>query len=474
MTMVTVTPLPWLEMAIGFPLVGAVASLWIRPAERCRALSIGVSFFALLCAIMSWIAVVVATPTDVAAGSIVPESWLEFMRVDSLNGPLVPLAPLLHFLIILATLQTKVNRVSFSGTLASQSLLTATFASQTAWGTIGLLLIGILRPWFDLNQRKQPARVFLLHMGVFSVLLVGGQLLLEVVGRDSQLGGVPVLMIATALLIRCGIAPAHCWVTHLFEHAGFGTALLFVVPMSGVYGIVRLVLPSAPAWVQYSVIGGALVSALYTAGMSLVQRDVRRFYCFLFLSHAGLVLGGMTVTTLVGLTGALCMWLSASMSLAGLGLTLRSVESRKGRLSLTEFHGLSEHVPTLAAFFLITGLASVGFPGTIGFIGVELLMEGAIHLTPLAGIVVVLATALNGLAIMQTYFRIFTGTRLRPTIDMRSRIPEQLAVLILTGLIIGGGLFPQLGVTSRYQAARKLAEDNTRVPMTEPLAVVRE
>src|SRR5213075_1012498 len=101
-----------------------------------------------------------------------------------------------------------------------------------------------------------------------------------------------------------------------------------------------------------------------------------------------------------GLTGALCVWLSVGLSLAGFGLTLRSVEARTGRLSLDQFHGLYEHMPMLAILFMVTGLGSIGFPGTLGFVGTELLLEGVRHIYPLLGTAIIAVAALNGLAVM--------------------------------------------------------------------------
>jgi NADH-quinone oxidoreductase subunit M len=164
------------------------------------------------------------------------------------------------------------------------------------------------------------------------------------------------------------------------------------------------------------------------------------------------------LATPIGLTAALCVWLSVGLGLGGFGLTLRSIESRMGQLSLSEFHGLYEHAPMIAAFFLLTGLASIGFPGTVGFVATELLVDGAVIASPLIGAAVVLATALNSVAVLHAYFRIFNGTRHRSSIDLRSRPAERVAILTLTLLIFGGGLIPQPGVSSRYRAAVTLVE----------------
>jgi NADH-quinone oxidoreductase subunit M len=118
--------------------------------------------------------------------------------------------------------------------------------------------------------------------------------------------------------------------------------------------------------------------------------------------------------------------------------------------------GLYEQMPSLAAFFLLTGLASVGFPGTVGFVGAELLVESAVSVYPLVGTLVVLAGALNGIAVLHAYFRLFTGCEYGAGVSLSARWPERVAVLTLTALIIGGGLVPQPGVRSRYHAATEL------------------
>jgi NADH-quinone oxidoreductase subunit M len=219
-----------------------------------------------------------------------------------------------------------------------------------------------------------------------------------------------------------------------------------------------LLLPFAAEWALEFLALAGVVTAVYAAGLALVQRDPRRFFCYLFLSHSALVLVGLETVTPEALTGGLCVWFAASLSLAGFGLTLRSVESRMGRLSLAEFHGLYEHMPSLAALFLLTGLASVGFPGTIGFVATELLIDGVIQHYPFFGFALVGASALNGIAILGVYFRLFTGKRHRSSISLQARLAERVAVLSLIAIMVGGGVFPQPFLASRLHAAGKLIE----------------
>ena len=156
------------------------------------------------------------------------------------------------------------------------------------------------------------------------------------------------------------------------------------------------------------------------------------------------------------LIGALCVWMAVSVSLGGFGLTLRALESRRGRLSLKEFQGLYNHTPALAVLFLITGLASVGFPGTFGFIGTEMLVDGAIDAFPLVGIAVIFASALNGISVVHAYFRLFTGTTHTSLVSLGIVRRERFAVITMLALIFIGGLIPQYNVVSRQRAADRL------------------
>jgi NADH-quinone oxidoreductase subunit M len=266
------------------------------------------------------------------------------------------------------------------------------------------------------------------------------------------------VLLSAAVLIHCGTIPAQCWVTDWFEHSSFGIAILYAVPLSGVYAAVRLVLPIAPDWVLRSIGIMSLITAVYAAGMATVQREARRFYAYLFLSHASLVLVGLELQTPLSLTASLCLWFSVILSLGGFGLALRALEARFGRLSLVNYHGLYGHSPTLAVCFLLTGLACVGFPATIGFIATDLLVDGAVEASPFVGIAVVAAAALNGIAVVRASLLLFTGTRHVSTVSLEIGPRERLAVLTLAALILGGGLYPQPGVESRHLAAEHLLE----------------
>lgn len=467
------TPLHWLDGAILVSLVGAV---WIsRLKDPLRAWRWGLRFsgVALFCALLAaWRFCLDSSTVGDASGSGLPGSFTaRYFRLDELSAPLVPLVALLHFLTALSTGRTKMRRFSLSWSLTFEALHLATFTAREPWLVIALLALSTVPPYLELRNRGQSTRVYVLHMAAFVGLMTVGW-----ASGPATSGGAPLfgtLSLLAAILIRCGTVPAHCWLVDWFERASFGNALLFVTPLTGVYAALRLVLPTAPDWALSGIGLVSLATALYGAGMALVQRDVRRWFAYLFLSHASLVLLGLELHTTVSLTGALSFWISATLSLTGLGLTLRALEARFGRLSLTSFQGLYDHSPALAACFLVTGLACVGFPGTLGFVAAELLMQGAVQTSLLLGLAVVLVAALNGIAIVRAYFYLFNGARHASTVSLGITRREQLAVWSLVALIVVGGLFPQPGIASRNRTAETLLDHRGTVAerATEPPAL---
>src|SRR5262249_45789078 len=170
------------------------------------------------------------------------------LAAGELSAPLLPVIALLHLLTALATARTKMARFSFAWMLGGESLRLAAFGCKDPWVLIGLLVAGTGLTYIELLRRGKPTRIYVLHMGLFAVLLVGGWACIDPavpVGSDT----VASILLFGAVLVRSGTVPVHMWITDLFEHASFGTALLFATPITGVYLAVRLVLPVAPDWV---------------------------------------------------------------------------------------------------------------------------------------------------------------------------------------------------------------------------------
>jgi NADH-quinone oxidoreductase subunit M len=459
----TLLPLPWLEAAIVLALVGAAFINRVRNLDRAWRWGVAFTGAVLTCTVLASLGFYLQdwleTKADASGWSL--QVYLfgrPYLGLDELNAPLVPAVALLHFLTALATARTKMRWFSLTWSLSAESFHLAKFGCTEPMVLMGLLTLGAALPLVEFFNRGRPARIYVLHMSLFVGLLFVGGLLLDVSASNPAWITASAVVLLAAVLIRCGVVPFHCWITDWFEHASFGIALLYVMPLSGVYAAIRLVLPIAPDWVLHGIGLMSLITAFYSASMALVQLEVRRFFAYFFLSHASLVLVGLQLHTAVALTAALSLWFAVILSLGGFGLVLRALESRFGPLSLRRHHGLYEHSPMLAVSFLLTGLASVGFPGTFGFVGADLLVEGALGANLFVGLIVIATGALNGIAILRVYLLLFTGARHTSTVSLELGLRERIVVLTLATLILGGGVFPQPGISSRQRAAESILQ----------------
>lgn len=461
----TFSSIPWLELAIIFPLVGAIWLDFVHERDNARSHQLTFSWGTFVFALMAWL-----LSGDVPESSVDPDLPSKisltrgFFAIDDFSAPLIPLAALLWLMTALGTLGTKPKQYSFPGNLLSEAVTIATLSCTNAWGIIILLGLAVIPPYFDFRVRGNSPRVFMVHMLLFLGMITLGWSMIDSENANGPHSTIAVALLMGGIFIRCGVAPAHCWMTDLFENASLGSSLLFVTPMTGAYAAVRLLFPLAtPSQLHFVMLMG-LATSVYAGGMSLVQTEARRFFCYLFLSQSALVLVGLGIASPIGVTAALSIWLSVGLALAGFGMTLRSLEARLGRLSLREYHGLYEHMPRVAVFFLLTGLASVGFPGTVGFVATDLLVDGAVQAYPWIGMLVVVAATLNGIAVVHAYFRLFTGHRHAVSIPIRSRPRELTAVLVMSSLILLGGIVPQPGIASRYAAATELLKEKGTLP----------
>lgn len=451
-------PISWFELALLLLGLGSGWTALARSLTSARQRSLWVSAASLLLVGLSWLESIYLDPQP-SQGFVLlsrllgPGLW----GLDLLNLPLLALVCLLSLTTLAVTLKTRPRRFSFARTLLLQGLLLTCLSAQNPWVLLVCLALLTLPEIHELLTRGRSPRVFVLHQVLALLLLLMGWGLVTqgaFAGENIRFTGYALL--TTGIAIRAGLLPAHCWLLDLFEQNSFGTALLSSAPLVAVYACCKLLLPAAPPVLLQVLAWLALLTALYTAAMGTVQREARRFICYFLLSQGALVLAGVTLNNALGLTASLFLWISLSMSVLALGLVVRCLEARTGRLLLHDFLGFYSETPTLAAFFLILGLASVGFPGTLGFFGLEMLMDASAQSSRLMGFVVVASAALNGIAVLRIYALIFLGKRQPSTIALRIRRVELAAFLAVVLVLVGGSVYPQAGVNLRDQASRKL------------------
>jgi NADH-quinone oxidoreductase subunit M len=405
-------------------------------------------------------------PLSAAPGFLTSGSAL---RIDALSSILIPLAAALWLLTVAVTPRTRLDRTGLRRT-ALATLVTMSFFMTT--NPVLLLLLWFLSNAVLLSALSGPAsrrarRVAAVYLGTSMALFAAG---IALVARPNALGGAAerlgIGLIIAAALIRKGIFPFHAWVPEVFDRGRLGPAVLFSAPQLGSYVTAVLIVPLASTGALRIVAVLALVTAVYGAALALFQRDARRSCGYLFVSQSALVMAGLDCTSKLALAGSLVLWVSSALAFTGIARCVLVLEARRGRLDLTRHHGGYQQMPQLAVSFLVLGLACTGFPGTLGFVGEELLVDGAVDAFPILGFFVIGAGALTGLAVLRMYFSLFCGRR-DDAAHLGLLPREALAFAAVASFLIGTGIAPGPIVASRLSASElifRLREDRAEGP----------
>jgi NADH-quinone oxidoreductase subunit M len=436
--------LPWLEVTLLLPLMGAALVPFLKTPPLAARTSLSIL-----------IATLFTSSSLNFISTNFNGTWSKHFTVDDLGVPMLPVLALLHLITLLGTAKSRVSPMFCVRLLIAAFVSLAAVTCQTLGMLLALLALGVLVPLWDLQSRNQPLRGYALHMGLFTLLLV---LSWQFAGKEAGQG-----LLLLALLLRGGIVPLHGWLPTLFRGAAYGTAMVFVLPQMEVLVALRLLLPLTPEWMLNAASAVCLITALYGGSMAIVQNEARKFFAYLCLSQTALVLFAVMLHTSNSLTAALCLWISSSLALSGLAFSVRALEARFGALSLREFHGFYEQVPSIAICFLITGLASVGFPGTIGFVPMELLITGSVDQGLGVSFALAIVAMLNGIAILRAYFALFTGKRPTTSVSLQITRVERAGIIIIALVIFLGGWFSPAVVASRHKTADKLLERTEHV-----------
>src|SRR5262249_34059875 len=402
----------WLAVVVALPALVIGASFLRVDVERLRRLAVG-SAIAMLLATLAIAVSIRVRDFSIRTSAL---GWIPggeaIVRIDALSAIFLPFAAGLWLLTVAVTPRAALDRLGLRRTALATLITLASFLTESA---VVLLLLSMASVWTFLSALDDPAhryqrRVVAVYLGISTLLFGSGVALLilpEV--RNTAIETVGLWLIVIAALVRKGIVPFHAWVPEVFDHGRLGPAILFSAPQVGAYMTVVLIVPRATPEMLRVIAILALGTAVYGAALALVQASARRACGYLFVSQSALVMAGLDCTSATALAGGLLVWLSAGLAFAGLARCVLVLEARRGRLDLTTYHGGYERMPVLAISFLMMGLACTGFPGTLGFVGQELLVDGAVDVFPVMGFGVVIASALTGLAVVRMYFSLFCG-----------------------------------------------------------------
>lgn len=453
-------------ITVAAPLIGSAVTAIRTPRRSPRRFAVAIACISLFASLAITILWSRTDGTPRVFGERLGGGW--FVCIDGITAVLLPYVALVEMAILLVAPRRALGQSAVARILFGAAATFAVFLTSHPLLLIVLWCATALPTWVSMRSTpggNAAARVFAIAMSAAIFCMAVGTLLLIVdppwataAGWMGTAGG---WLVAIAVMIRKGIFPFHSWYPALFSGATMSTALAATMPQVASYTAVRLLIghvdhPEGVAAELVVLSQMAMVTATYGAALAIVQRDLRSLIGTLAMSQSAMVLAGLAGTLPMELNGAFCVWISSGLALTGIGLVSWALESRAGRIRLDTPQGRFWDAPALAAFFLLFGLAGIGLPGTLSFVADDLIVSGSLDEQLHAGMLVIFATVLCGIAMMRGWFHVFGGPVV-PDGTRHAILPrERVALTVLLAVLFLLGLWPDPLVRALDRATARL------------------
>ena len=250
--------------------------------------------------------------------------------------------------------------------------------------------------------------------------------------------------------VKMPMWPVHTWLpaAHVQAPTAGSVILAGVLLKLGGYGFIRFSLPMFPeasAQFMWLVFALSMVAVVVTSLIALVQHDMKKLIAYSSVAHMAIVTIGLFSFNVQGLEGAMIVMLSHGLVSGALFLCVGVIYDRLHTREIDRYGGLSINMPRYALFFLLFTMASIGLPGTSGFVGEFLSLGGVYQASSWVAFVCTTGIILGAAYMLYLYRRIAFGEQKNADAaampDLNAR--EWLMLAPIAAAVLWMGVYPE-------------------------------
>ena len=327
-------------------------------------------------------------------------------------------------------------------------------------------------------RRVYAAYKFFLYTLLGSVLMLVAMLAMYI---DAGTTDIPTLMthvfptqwqtwlwlaFFASFAVKVPMWPVHTWLpdAHVEAPTAGSVILAGVLLKMGAYGFLRFSIPMLPvASADFTplIYTLSIVAVIYTSLVALVQHDMKKLIAYSSVAHMGYVTAGIFSNNVQGVEGAIFQMLSHGVVSGALFLCVGVVYDRMHTREIARYGGLVERMPRYAVVFMLFTMASVGLPGTAGFVGEFLVLMGLFQSSTWVSAFAATGLVLGAAYMLYLYRRVVFGKLVHDDLkDILDISPREIAVFApLVVATIWIGIYPSSILGSVHASVAKFLHD---------------
>ena len=279
--------------------------------------------------------------------------------------------------------------------------------------------------------------------------------------RNEQI----VLWIAffASFMVKIPMWPFHTWLPDAHVEAPTAGSVILagvLLKMAG-YGFIRFSIgffPEASELFAPLIFTLSIVAIIVTSLIALVQEDMKKLIAYSSVAHMGFVTLGIFTFTVQGIEGSVIQMISHGIVSAALFLCVGVVYDRLHTREISRYGGLVSKMPMYAFTFMIFILASLGLPGTSGFVGEFLVLLSIFSINTYFAVFATTGVVLAATYSLWLYRRMIFGALIKDDLsEMLDLTRREIIIFVpLITLTIFIGIYPKPVIDIIEPSAKKI------------------
>jgi NADH-quinone oxidoreductase subunit M len=463
-----VSGFPILSLMLLVPLVAAVACLLVE-APAARLIALAATLIDLALGIVLWANFDIGGAQWQFQERAALFSGFEWkLGIDGIALMLIMLTLFLMPICVLASdaIKTRVGEY-MAAFLLMETLMIGVFVAQDLFLFYIMFEAGLIPMYLIIGIWGGKERIYASYKFFLYTLLGSVLMLLAMLWMANEAGttDIPTLMaydfpveaqtilwlaFFASFAVKMPMWPVHTWLpdAHVQAPTAGSVILAGVLLKMGGYGFIRFSLPMFPeasAQFAWLVFGLSMVAVVYTSLVALVQHDMKKLIAYSSVAHMAIVTAGLFALNVQGLEGAMVVMLSHGLVSGALFLCVGVIYDRLHTREIDRYGGLSINMPQYAVLFMVFTMASVGLPGTSGFVGEFLGLAGIYQASSWVAFVCATGVILGAAYMLYLYWRVAFGVqRNADAAAMPDLSLRELAMLApIAAVVFWMGVYPE-------------------------------